>query len=46
MGWVQKRTSVDGKARYRACYRDARDKIRTAGTFATKREAVAAAAEA
>ncbi|GAC1329007.1 MAG: hypothetical protein NVSMB13_16420 [Mycobacteriales bacterium] len=46
MGWVQKRTGVDGKARYRACYRDARDRIRTAGTFGTKREAVAAAAEA
>ena len=46
MGWVRSRVGDDGRRRYTACYRDARDRTRSAGTFATKREAVAAAAQA
>lgn len=39
MAWVRKRKGVDGKYRYQACYRDGRDLIKTAGTFATKKDA-------
>jgi hypothetical protein len=39
MGWVRKRVDEDGKARYQANYRDARGRVHSAGTFATKREA-------
>lgn len=46
MGWVRSRVGDDGRRRYTACYRDARDRTRSAGTFGTKREAVAAAAQA
>lgn len=46
MGWVRSRVGDDGRRRYTACYRDARDRTRSAGTLGTKREAVAAAARA
>ncbi len=46
MGWVRGRKGDDGKAAYMACYRDARGLTRSAGTFRTKREATAAAAQA
>ena len=36
----------DGRRRYTGCFRDARGLTRSAGTFGTKREAVAAAAQA
>ncbi|HVB42586.1 MAG TPA: N-terminal phage integrase SAM-like domain-containing protein [Streptosporangiaceae bacterium] len=39
MGWSQKRITKDGGKRYRACYRDARGQIRSAGTFSSKRDA-------
>jgi integrase len=39
VAWVRKRKGADGKYRYQACYRDGRDLIKTAGTFATKKEA-------
>jgi integrase len=39
MGWLRKRVDEDGKTRYQANYRDARGRIQTAGTFATKRDA-------
>ncbi|MFP5219755.1 MAG: tyrosine-type recombinase/integrase, partial [Actinomycetes bacterium] len=39
MGWTTKRAGLDGKPRYRACYRDARGRTRSAGTFSNKREA-------
>ena len=39
MGWVRKRAGDDGKPRYQANYRDARGRVQTAGTFATKRDA-------
>jgi len=39
MGWSQKRTTKDGAERYRACYRDHRGVIQTAGTFAKERDA-------
>jgi len=37
MGWSQERPGKDGKVRFRACYRDLRGHVRSAGTFATKR---------
>ncbi len=46
MAWVRRRTGSDRRPRYQACYRDARDRIRTAGTFATKKEAERAAVQA
>ncbi len=39
MGWTTKRLGRDGKPRYRACYRDARGRTRSAGTFRTKKDA-------
>jgi len=39
MGWTQKRTTRNGGIRYRACYRDLRGQIQTAGTFSSKRNA-------
>ncbi len=39
MGWVRKHTGTDGKPRYTATYRDARDRKRSAGTFPCKRDA-------
>jgi integrase len=39
VAWVRKREGADGRPRYQACYRDARDQIKTAGTFATKKAA-------
>jgi len=39
MGWSQKRIAKDGAKRYRACYRDIRGQIQTAGTFSSKRDA-------
>jgi len=39
MGWSQKRKAGDGSYRYRACYRDVRGQIQSAGTFASEREA-------
>jgi hypothetical protein len=46
MARVRRRTGSDRRPRYQACYRDARDRIRTAGTFATKKEAERAAVQA
>jgi integrase len=46
MAWVQRRTGKDGRPRYRGCYRDSRDRIRSAGTFATKKAAERAAVQA
>jgi integrase len=46
MGWVRTRTGSAGRPTYMACYRDARGLTRSAGTFSTKREATAAAAQA
>jgi integrase len=46
MAWVRKRTGADGRPRYQATYRDARDRKQVAGTFATKKEAERAAYEA
>lgn len=39
MGWVRKHTAASGKPRYTASYRDVRGRKRSAGTFATKRDA-------
>jgi integrase len=39
MGWLQKRATKGGEVRYRACYRDVRGQIQTAGTFAKERDA-------
>ena len=39
MGWSQMRESKDGGTRYRACYRDIRGQIQSAGTFARERDA-------
>ncbi len=39
MGWSQKRITQSGRARYRACYRDIRGQIQTAGTFSSERAA-------
>jgi integrase len=39
MGWSQKRKTKDGVERFRACYRDIRGQIQTAGTFAKERDA-------
>jgi integrase len=39
MGWTQERTTKDGGVRYRACYRDLRGQIQTAGTFAKSKDA-------
>ena len=39
MGWSQKRNTEDGGKRYRACYRDIRGQIQSAGTYSSKRDA-------
>jgi integrase len=39
MGWTTRRTGRDGKPRYRSCYRDARGRTRSAGTFSNKKDA-------
>jgi len=39
MGWTQKRKTKGGAERFRACYRDIRGQIQTAGTFAKERDA-------
>jgi hypothetical protein len=39
MGWTQKRTTKSGAERFRACYRDIRGQIQSAGTFAKERDA-------
>lgn len=39
MGWSQQRRSRVGTPRYRACYRDARGQVQTAGTFDSKKRA-------
>ena len=39
MGWSRRRTGTDGKPRYQASYRDARGRLRTAGTFTNRKDA-------
>jgi len=39
MGWTQKRKTKGGAERFRACYRDIRGQIKSAGTFAKERDA-------
>jgi len=39
MGWAKKRIGSDGKPRYTACYRDLKDRHRSAGTFTSKKQA-------
>lgn len=39
MGFARKRTGRDGTARYLACYRDVKGRVRSAGTFASQRQA-------
>lgn len=39
MGYAKPRVGRDGKTRYTACYLDLRGRLRSAGTFATKKEA-------
>jgi integrase len=39
MGWTQKRETKSGAVRFRACYRDIRGQIQSAGTFAKERDA-------
>lgn len=39
MGWTQKRKTKSGAERFRACYRDIRGQIQSAGTFAKERDA-------
>jgi integrase len=39
MGWTQKRKAKSGTERFRACYRDIRGQIQSAGTFAKERDA-------
>ena len=39
MGWTQKRKTKSGVERFRACYRDIRGQIQSAGTFAKERDA-------
>ena len=46
LGWVRSRPLDDGRPGFMACYRDARGQTRSAGTFPSKREAAAAAAQA
>jgi hypothetical protein len=36
---IRKRAGRDGRPRYQADYRDARGRVRTAGTFTTERDA-------
>jgi integrase len=46
VAWVRKRIGDDGRRRYQATYRDARGLKKSAGTFATKKEAERAGYEA
>jgi len=46
MAWIRKRTGVDGRPQYQACYRNGRDQIATAGTFTSKKDAEKAGHEA
>lgn len=46
MAWVRKRVGEGGRPRYQASYRDARGRKRSAGTYATKKEAERAAVQA
>src|SRR5262249_18039319 len=39
MGFARKRVGRDGEVRYLACYRDLKGRIRSAGTFASQRQA-------
>lgn len=39
MGFSRKRSGQGGRTQYSAVYRDARGRIRHAGTFATRRQA-------
>jgi len=37
MGWSRRRVGTDGKAQYQATYRNAQGRLRTAGTYTTRR---------
>lgn len=39
MGYVKARVGKDGKTRYTACYLDLRGRLRSAGTYSTRKEA-------
>ncbi len=39
MGFARKRVGRDGEVRYLACYRDLKGQVRSAGTFASQRQA-------
>ncbi len=39
MGYLKERTGRNGKVRYTACYLDVRGSLRSAGTFANKKDA-------
>ncbi len=39
MGWSRRRVGGDGRPRYQASYRDAKGRVRTAGTFTNKKDA-------
>jgi hypothetical protein len=39
LGWSQRRITDGGKERWRACYRDARGVIQSAGTYSTEAKA-------
>jgi hypothetical protein len=41
MGYSKRRVGRNGKPRYTACYLDARGSLRSAGTFANKKDAEA-----
>jgi hypothetical protein len=46
MAWVMRRRAADGAWRYRAAYRDPSGRKRSAGSFATHRDALRAATQA
>ena len=46
MAWVMKRRARDGTWRYLAAYRDPSGRKRSAGSFATQRDALRAATQA
>jgi hypothetical protein len=46
MSYARKRLGADGKPRYQATYRDAHGRLRTAGSFSSKKQADAAGAKA
>ncbi|NED53294.1 site-specific integrase, partial [Micromonospora aurantiaca] len=39
MGFARPRTAKDGRVRYIALYRDQRNKVRSAGTYSSERQA-------